>query len=168
MIRTRKPLLIVPVRDRRQRRRILTIRNCALSMLTAAVLVASISIYQQSRRGTADQYGRLFGTQVPAQNANVTRKDDIISEGPVADQSASDPMLAAPAAREQVPLDTAVPVATATIAPDQPIAAVQPIPPAEGHGTTIVGDGRGVSIVKASATSTAPQPALSGGIFKEH
>jgi hypothetical protein len=162
----RKPLLIVPIRDRRQSRRILTIRNCAISMLSVAVVIASISIYNQTRRGAAGEYGRLFRTEVPAPDAGTARKNDVISEGPVADQSASDPMLVAPAAREQLLVaNSNVPATTTTIAPAPP---APPLVGGEGHGTTIVGDGKGVTIVKAPSTSTAPQPVLSGGIFKEH
>jgi len=54
---------------------------------------------------------------------------------------------------------TATPVVVAT-----PTSAIGDVP---GHGTTIVGDGDGVTIVKAPATSTAPHPVLSGGIFKQ-
>jgi hypothetical protein len=158
MLPSRQPLLIVPIRDRRQGRRILTIRNCAITMLAVAIVIASFSIYSERRHSTGG-YGGLFGTEVAATN-RVERKADIIDEGTVADQSAPDPMLAAPAAREQVlGADT-----TTTIAPVQPVP-IQAV--AEGHGATIVGDGKGITIVKAPATSTAPHPVLSGGIFKQ-
>jgi hypothetical protein len=158
MLPSRQPLLIVPIRDRRQGRRILTIRNCAISMLAVAIVIASFSIYRGRRHGSGG-YGGLFGTEVAATN-RVERKADIIDEGTVADQSAPDPMLGAPAAREQVlGVNTTVPVTTTTIAPTPVVA--------EGHGATIVGDGKGITIVKAPATSTAPQPVLSGGIFKQ-
>jgi hypothetical protein len=55
--------------------------------------------------------------------------------------------------------------------PPQPVAVPAATPSAignvSGRGTTIVGDGNGVAIVRASATSTAPRPVLSGGIFKQ-
>jgi len=133
-------------------------------MLALAVIVLSFSIYKDTRRGAAGQFGRLFGTQEAVPNGAVQRKVDVISEGPVPDQSASDPMLVAPAAREQVlPPNSSVPVTTTTIAPAPP---ASPNAVAEGHGATIVGDGKGVTIVKAPGTTTAPPPALSGGIFK--
>jgi hypothetical protein len=173
MLRSRKPLLIVPIRDRRQRRRILTIKNCAISMLSVAVLVASISTYNASRRAPAGEYGRLFGSQVQATNTAISRKVDVIEEGPVDDQRSSDPMLVAPAAREQLlRADSNVPAAPAAIAPAPvaPVATPSAIGNVSGHGTTIVGDGKGVAVVHASATSTtstAPRPVLSGGIFKQ-
>jgi len=166
--RSRKALLIVPIRDRRQRRRILTIRNCAISMLSVAVIFASISIYNEARRSPAGEYGRLFGSQVPATNTTISRNVDVIKEGPVDDQRAADPMLVAPAAREQlllantnVPAPTPAPAVVA-IAPSSAIGNVS------GHGTTIVGDGNGVAVVRPSTTtSTAARPVLSGGIFKQ-
>jgi hypothetical protein len=132
--RARKALLIVPIRDRRQSRRILTIKNCAISMLSVAVIFASISIYNEARRAPAGEYGRLFGSQVPATNTAISRNVD------------------APA-----PARTVVP-----IAPPSAIGSVS------GHGTTIVGDGNGVAVVRPSTkTSTAARPVLSGGIFKQ-
>jgi len=162
MLRPRKPLLIVPIRDRRQRRRILTIRNCAITMLSLAVIFASISIYNEARRAPAGEYGRLFRSQVPSTNTAVSRKVDVIEEGPVDDQRAADPMLVAPGAREHLlRADSNVPA---------PPPATPPPAVVSEHGTTIVGDGNGVAVVHAStttATSTAPRPVLSGGIFKQ-
>jgi hypothetical protein len=169
MIRSRKPLLIVPIRDRRQHRRILTIKNCAISMLSLAVIFASISIYNEARRTPAGEYGRLFGSQVPPANETISRKVDVIKEGPVDDQRAADPMLVAPAAREQLLLANTnapapVPVTVTTPVPVTTAAAIGNV---SGHGTMIVGDGNGVAVVHTStATSTAPRPVLSGGIFK--
>jgi hypothetical protein len=157
MLPSRAPLLIVPIRDRRQGRRILTIRNCAITMLAVAVVIASISIYSQRRRGEGRE---LFRTETPAANG-VARNDDIISEGDAIDQNPPAPMLAAPAAREYVPLPAPAPATRIT--------KITPAPPVviEGHGTAIVGDGEAVKVIKAPATSTAPPPPLSGGIFKQ-
>jgi len=163
--RPRKPLLIVPIRDRRQHRRILTMRNCAITMLSVAVVFAAISLYNEHHHGIGDEYGRLFGKQVAVPNDGITRKADVIKEGPVADQSAPDPMLVAPAAREQILMaNTNVPATAASVVVAQPAPVVADV---RGHGTTIVGDGNGVTVVKAPATSTAPRPVLSGGIFKQ-
>jgi hypothetical protein len=166
--RARKALLIVPIRDRRQSRRILTVKNCAISMLSVAVIVAAISTYNGARRAPAGEYGRLFGGQVPATNTTISRNVDVIKEGPVDDQRAADPMLVAPAAREQLLLaNTNVPVPAPA---PRPVPATSPsaIGNVSGHGTTIVGDGTGVSVVRPSTTtSTATRPVLSGGIFKQ-
>jgi hypothetical protein len=167
---SREPLLIVPILDRRQRRRLLTIKNCAITMLSVAVAFAAISIYSKSRRGPSGDFGRLFGTQVVAPNESVAQKIDIVHEGSVVDQIASNPMLGAPAAREQLLLaNTNVaqpPPMTASITPTS--TAVATVAAAPGtHGTTIVGDGGGVAVVHAPASSTGPAPVLSGGIFKQ-
>jgi hypothetical protein len=169
--RPRKPLLIVPIRDRRQRRRILTIRNCAISMLSVAVIFATVSIYNEARRAPAGEYGRLFGSQVPSTNTAISRKVDVVEEAPVDDQRAADPMLVAPAAREQLLLANTNAPAPAPQVVTVPVAAPALSPSAigrvSGNGTTIVGDGNGVAIVHASTTSTAARPVLSGGIFKQ-
>jgi hypothetical protein len=168
MLRSRKPLLIVPIRDRRQRRRILTIRNCAISMLSVAVVIAAISTYNASRRAPAGEYGRLIGGQEQTTNTAVSRKVDVIEEGPADEQRSGDPMLVAPAAREQtLRTEMTAPVAAPAPVPDRSPAAIGNV---NGHGTTIVGDGSGVAVVHApatSTTSTAPRPVLSGGIFKQ-
>jgi hypothetical protein len=166
--RARKALLIVPIRDRRQSRRILTVKNCAISMLSVAVIVAAISTYNAARRAPAGEYGRLFGGQVQATNTTISRNVDIIKEGPVDDQRAADPMLVAPAAREQLLLaNTNVPIAPPPASRPAPVASPSAIGNVSDHGTTIVGDGTGVAVVKASTTSTAARPVLSGGIFKQ-
>lgn len=166
--RSRKALLIVPIRDRRQSRRILTVKNCAISMLSVAVIFAAISIYNEARTAPAGEYGRLFGSQVPATNTTISRNADVIKEGPVDDQRAADPMLVAPAAREQLLLaNTNVPVAPIAAPAPAPVASPSAIGNVSGHGTTIVGDGNGVAVVRPSTTSTATRPVLSGGIFKQ-
>ena len=167
---SRKPLLIVPIRDRRQRRRVLTIKNVAMTMLGIAVVIAAISIYSGARRSPAAEYGRLSGTEIASPNQDLAHKVDVVQEGSVADQAAADPMLIAPAGREQLLMansNVAPPPAvttggTATSAVAAPVGFA-----ASSHSTTIVGDGNGVALVHAPSSSTAPPPPLSGGIFKQ-
>ncbi|MEA2239832.1 MAG: hypothetical protein QOC81_4556 [Thermoanaerobaculia bacterium] len=168
MTPSRNPLLIVPVKDRRQRRRIMTIKHCAMTMLGVAVVFASISIYFESRRGADGDYGRLFGSQVAKPNP-VSSNAAIVHEGAVADQAAPDPMLVAPGAREQLLMANS----NVDLTP-LPVAAVPPartvVVPANGsatHGTAIVGDSNGIVVAHPPASSTAPPPPLSGGIFKQ-
>jgi hypothetical protein len=162
---SRNPLLIVPIRDRRQRRRILTIKNCAMTMLGIAVVFASISIYSESRRGKAADYGRLFGSQVGAPNRGVARNVEIVHEGSVDDQSAPDPMLVAPAGREQLLMAKSnVDPTPASTTSASPIVVVPTN--TNTHETTIVGDGNGIVVAKPPSTTTA-HPVLSGGIFKQ-
>jgi hypothetical protein len=160
----RNPLLIVPVRDRRQRRRILTIKNCAMTMLGIAVVFASISIDSEARRGKNGDYGRLFGSQVGTPARDVSRNVEVVHEGSVDDQSAPDPMLVAPAGREQLLM------AKSNVDP-VPSSETSPAPigvrtNTKAHETTIAGDGNGIVITKPAST-TAAHPVLSGGIFKQ-
>lgn len=136
-------------------------------MLSVAVLVAAISTYNAARRAPAGEYGRLFGSDAPATNSAISRNVDVIQEGSVDDERAADPMLVAPAAREQQPLaNTNAPVAPRPR--PAPVASPSAIGNVSGHGTTIVGDGSGVAVVRPSTTtSTATRPVLSGGIFKQ-
>jgi hypothetical protein len=167
---SRTPLLIVPIRDRRQGRRVLTIKNFAMTMLGVAIVIAAISIYSQKRRGPAAEYGRLSGTEVAAPNRDLARKVDVIQEGPIADQAAADPMLVAPAGREQLLManSNVAPPPAVTTGGTATSAAVAPVGfAASSNGTTIVGDGKGVALVHAPASSTAPPPPLSGGVFKQ-
>jgi hypothetical protein len=164
----RTPLLIVPIRDRRQHRRILTIKNCAITMLSVAVVFASISIYSAARRGKNGDYGRLFGSQVGAPARDVSRNVEVVHEGSVDDQSAPDPMLVAPAGREQLLMAKSnadqIPASTSEASP-APIVVVPASPKA--HQTTIAGDSKGIVVAKPPASSTAAHPVLSGGIFKQ-
>jgi hypothetical protein len=167
MTSARPPLLIVPVRDRRQHRRILTIRNCAISMLSIAVVIASVSIDNNSKHGPATDYGRLFGKRVAAPKDSIERKADIINEGTVADQAAADPMLVAPAAREQLLMANSNVPANVPATTAAPVAPVAPAPARTAGEVTITGDGNGVAIVHPPATSSAPRKVLTGGIFKQ-
>jgi hypothetical protein len=134
-------------------------------MLSLAVVFATISIYSEARRGKASDYGRLFGSQVGAPARDVSRNVEIVPEGSVADQSAPDPMLVAPAAREQLLMAKSnvdpAPVPTTSVAPIVVVPAN-----AKTHETTITGDSNGIVVAKP-ASSTAAHPVLSGGIFKQ-
>ena len=167
----RKPLYIVPIRDRRQRRRILTIRNCAITMLSVAIVLASISIYSARGQKTADDYGRLFGKQTATPNHDLKRNVSVVEEGSVADQASADPMLVAPAVRGQILMAPSNEVSTTTSSSPKFTTAPTVIVPSRGtasaHGTTIVGDGSGVVVAHAPSSSTAPPHVLSGGIFKQ-
>jgi hypothetical protein len=167
MPEARKPLFIVPIRDRRQHRRVLTIRNCAITMLSIAVVLASISIYE-ARGKTAGDYGRLFARQADSPRRDLSRRVNVVREGPVADQTAADPMLVAPAIRGQLLMapsnDVLTTSSTTNFAP-RPVTASDGT--TAGHGTTIVGDGSGIMVANGRS-STAKAPTLSGGIFKQH
>ncbi len=125
---------------------------------SAALLVVlafiAINIRTDMRRPKAGQYGRLSGEAMPVD----TQPVEIVAEAPVTvtDQTAADPMLVAPAAREQLlhantnaapqpqPQPMIAPVATTpvVVAPEQAV---------DRRGTsrfTIVGGPEGVAVLK--------------------
>src|SRR4051794_12158620 len=101
-MRRRKPDLIVPIRDRRQGRRILTLRNLGSAALVLSVVFLVITIHSEMRKPAPGQYGGLFSRHIgPAEAAPPKPKLEVVTEAPVGDQPAADPTLLAPAAREQ-------------------------------------------------------------------
>lgn len=160
---TQRPDLIVPIRDRRQRRRILTWRRVAVTLGVAAVLFAGVTLSSERRRnGVADDYGRLFGKQVSQPEDIAKPKYDVVTEAPVTDQTASDPTLVSSNAREQYLLDESMQSQQVT---DSQAPTTAPVIASSVQGTgavTIVGDGSGVSIVR----NEQRKPVLKGGIFR--
>lgn len=97
----RKRDLIVPIRDRRQRKRYLTLKNFGWATLAFGILFTGISI-RSELRGTSADYGRLFQREldVPV----VQKPVEVVREQtpePVPDQTHADPTLLEPMAREQ-------------------------------------------------------------------
>jgi len=157
----RRPDLIVPVRDRRQRKRYLTLKNFGWAMLVFGVLIVGVNIASELR-GTRADYGRLFQREIPDPIVQKKAPVEVVTEeqpAPVPDQTHADPMLLQPQAREQWLHDT----------PLAPAAAIQPIPieaeraeAAVASGETrvaIVGGTEGVTVVK----NERRKPVLSGG-----
>jgi hypothetical protein len=150
----RRPDLIVPIRDRRQRRRYLTLKNFGWTMLVLTVLFIGITIRSEMRGRTPGEFGRLFQREV---DLKIEQKPvEVVREAPlpVDDSTHADPMLVEPAARAQwLQGDTA---ATATVV------TVAPIPPVRSSASevAIVGGPEGVAVVRKEAR---PKPVLSGG-----
>jgi len=147
--------LIVPVRDRRQRKRYLTLKNFGWATLACAVAFTAITI-RSELRGTSADYGRLFERQidVPVKQKPVEIVREEVSE-PVPDQTHADPMLVEPMARAQ------------WLYGDDPLAP-QPVQPADRAeasvvaGQTrvaIVGGPEGVTVVRTERRA----PVLAGG-----
>lgn len=162
--------LIVPIRDRRQSRRIVTLKNFGRVAIALGVVFACLTLASEvGRKDAAADYGRLFGKQVGPQAEVAKPKYEVIKEAPVADQTAPDPYLMAPAARAQalgIGLDPLV-AAQGTVAPvAPPVTASETAAAAPRQGTaggvSIVGGSDGVTIVKGKER----RPTLSGGIFK--
>jgi len=154
--------LIVPIRDRRRRKRVLTLKNFRNFALGIAVLLLAVTIQSDLRHLKPGQYGRLFSKQVPSQPEIAPRKIEVVREAPpVPDQTAADPLLLASAAREQY-LGVNTPPALPNVEPalSRFAPAGEPAP----RDVAIVSGPNGVTIVRGEAKR---QPALSGGIFRQ-
>jgi hypothetical protein len=152
----RRPDLIVPIRDRRARKRILTLKNFGWAALAGVLVFVGLTIESSVRKPKSDgDYGRLFGKQVQVP-VLAKAPPDVVKEAPVPDQTAADPMLVGAAARAQIleaqPLTPPVP---------PPLSVPAPV---LGADVSIVGDASGVTITR---TDSAARPKLSGGIFKK-
>lgn len=154
MFRRRRDL-IVPIRDRRQRRRILTLKNFGWATLAGGLIFIGISIRSEMRGPTPHGYGGLFDRTV---DTEVVRKPvDVVREAePVAAANAADPMLVAPVARAQW-MEGEV-VATATVAPVTTAAVTR------GSGdVAIVGGPEGLTVVRKERR----KPVLTGGFGRQ-
>jgi hypothetical protein len=150
----RKPDLIVPIRDRRQHKRYLTLRNAGFALIAAMVLFLGITIRSEMRGTGPSNYGRLVEREIP----KVEQKTlEVVRETPTVDteQSHADPMLMQPAAREQwLHAQTQTDPTTIDV-PHRAAAAV-----ASGQtDVAIVGGPEGVKIVQRERR----KPVLSGG-----
>ena len=163
-----RPDLIVPVRDRRSRKRVLTLKTFGYAAIAIVVIFAAVTIQSDLRHSKGDDYGRLFGKQVSGQPDVVPQKVDIVREAPVPDETSADPLLIAPAAREQylgvdssnMPQPQPV-VSSSVMTPSQPLATAAETRPG---AVSIVGGPEGVTITKNQAQQ---RPTLSGGIFRQ-
>lgn len=164
----RKPDLIVPIRDRRQSRRILTLRNARNVAIVLLLLFVMITIHSEVRKPVPGQYGRLYSREMARDDAALKQpKVDVVREAPVSDQTAADPMLIAPAAREQwLGVDRGpqpFPQAAAKPTGSDDFVRPQPLLRREGGKVAIVGDANGVAVVQSS---TVPEHKLQGGVFR--
>ena len=151
-----KPDLIVPIRDRRQRKRYLTIRNFGYSLIAALVLFLGITIRSEMRGTGPASYGRLIERELP-QVEQKKKPVEVVRETPMVatEQTHADPMLTEPMAREQWLRDqsTAAPVTV-----DIPHRAAAALATGETD-VAIVGGPEGVKIVQRERR----KPVLSGG-----
>jgi len=154
-----RPDLIVPIRDRRQHRRILTLRHAGYAALLAIVVFFAITIRSEMRHGSADgDYGRLYHRELPPVSAPQVKPVEIVKEQtPIPDQNAADPML----------ITHTPPIESATVTPIG--ATVTPIDATmtreRNSRVVIVGGREGVA-----AIDNAPpreKVLLKGGVFKQ-
>lgn len=144
--------LIVPIRDRRQRRRVLTLKNFGRVLLGVTIFFAGVTINSDLRHPKpVGDYGRLFGKQVSGQTAVEPKKFDVVTAAPIEDQTAADPLLVGAAAREQY-----LRVESTTTADVS-----------QTNANSVNGP-NGIVIVRSSSTPIDQRhPTLSGGIFRQ-
>ena len=153
--------LIVPIRDRRQHRRYLTVKNVRNAFLLIVAVFAGITIEANLRNPkTNDDYGRLYAAKMQAV-PDIQKKPQTIADAPIQDATAADPTLVVAQARAQILTGESDP---------QPVAAAattmtqqQAQAPLVGHDAqgrlVIVGGPEGVTLVQQSST----KPVLGGG-----
>jgi hypothetical protein len=149
-----RPDLIVPIRDRRQRRRIVTLKNFRNVAIFAVVIFLSVTVYSELRGPKAGEYGRLYTSELPPRVE--PKPIEVVQEATsIDDQTHADPTLVQPMARAQwLDGETAGTTAAITPAPVQVHASVS-----QSGDVTIVGGPEGVSVVRESRR----RPVLSGG-----
>ena len=162
-----RPDLIVPVRDRRSRKRVLTLRNSGYAAIAIVVVFAALTLQSDLRHTNGDGYGRLLGKQV-GQPDVVPQKVDIVREAPpIPDETSADPLLIAPAAREQyLGVDSTnmpQPQAPQQVV-NSSVMTAQPVVGTTQGAVSIVGGPEGVTITKGQSTQ---RQTLSGGIFRQ-
>ena len=156
-MRHQRPDLIVPIRDRRQRKRYLTVRNFGYALIAAAILFLGITIRSEMRGAGPADYGRLVERELPKK---VEQKSvDVVREAPTVDaeQTHADPMLTEPMARERWLHAEPAPVAV-----EVPARAAAAMATGETD-VVIVGGPEGVKIVQRERR----RPTLSGGFGRQ-
>lgn len=149
--------LIVPIRDRRQRKRYLTLKNLRNAMIVLALLFAVITIRSEMRGTGPGYYGRLYEKELPAvekqQPAEVVREE---APPAVPEATHADPMLVESLEREQWLHDDAQESSVVTA---QTTVGLQRRAIDAESRVAIVGGSDGVAIVQ----QTRRKPLLSGG-----
>lgn len=165
-MRHHRPDLIVPIRDRRQHRRILTLKNFAWAMGVLVAAFIGLTIEANLRRSSSSSgFGALYGRQLPSDTAAEPKSPEIVTEAPIPDVTAADPMLVAPAAREQLlRADSNVPATTSAAVSPEPVTGTTFTGTVAGQArVAVVGGAEGVAIVKESQRP----PLLRGGFGRE-
>lgn len=135
----------------------MTLKNFRNALIAGLIVFAAISIRSEMRRPSHGDYGRLFKRNVPEVEPLPPRMEVVQEAEPVADETTADPMLLAPAAREQYL------GAGATVPPLLVPAEPLPVTAPRDGGLAIVGNAGGVTVT----TIEGRGPVLSGGIFRQ-
>jgi hypothetical protein len=147
---SRRPDLIVPIRDRRQHKRYLTVRNFGFALIALALIFAVITIRSEMRGLKPGEFGRLFSSGIP--EPVETRPVEVVQE---ATPAAAPPVVA---------IATEPPSSTSFVIEDvggplPPTAAPEPIRSSASE-VSVVGGPDGVSVVRKEPR---PRPVLAGG-----
>jgi hypothetical protein len=136
-----RPDLIVPVKDRRQRKRFLTLKNFGIFVLVILVAFVAISTYSEMRSIPAGDYGRLFRRKVPPPPP--PKPMEVVDEAPVGGHTQA--VLVDTTARTQWIEQDLAPIEIEPVRSDQDVA--------------IVGGADGVAVVRRERR----KPELKGG-----
>ncbi|HEX2061178.1 MAG TPA: hypothetical protein VHK90_10590 [Thermoanaerobaculia bacterium] len=148
--------LIVPIRDRRQRKRYLTLKNFRNAMIVLALLFVVITIRSELRGTGPGYYGRLYEKELPPP-VEPRKPVEVVREEPppvVPEATHADPMLVESFEREQWLRDHGEGSVTA-----QTTVGLQPRAMTAESRVAIVGGSDGVAIVQQARR----KPVLSGG-----
>lgn len=150
--------LIVPIHDRRQRKRYFTLRNFAILMGVVVLAFIVISTWSEVRGTAPGDYGQLWRQQVPSEVEQ--RPVEIVTETPpaVRDATGADPMLLEPAVRSQWLTEERERATTMAVPP----VAAAAVPRGAGD-VAIVGGPDGVALVQRERR----RPELSGGFGRD-
>ena len=145
--------------ERRQRHRILTLRNFAYAGAVLFVAFVAITIRSERRGVRTRDYGSLVRRQLPAPVA--AKPMPVVQEEgtPIDEQIAADPMLLAPLAREQWLHDQREQAAVVPVTSASASAAPRLGDPKGDAHVAIVGGPEGVSVVQQARR----KPVLAGG-----
>jgi hypothetical protein len=146
-----RPDLIVPVKDRRQHKRYLTLKNLAIAAAVAFALFVVVTVLSEYRRPAANDYGRIVKGEISAKPVEPRPMDVVREDAPaIDDQAYADPTLVTPMARQQwLGNDT------------QSVAAMQPAP----STTTVREDA--VALDETSGEQKKKRPLLTGGFGRK-
>lgn len=154
----RRPDLIVPIRDRRQHKRYLTLKNVRNVSIVLLAVFLIITIHGEMSGLKPGEHGRIFRKELPEPPAAAQPVEVVREEAPpvVPDADSADPTLMEPMARAQ----------WLEAQPEEPAATVAAITaptlraPVQGDARiAIVGGAEGISVVKESRK----RPVLTGG-----
>lgn len=140
--------------ERRQHVRIVTLKNVGIAAIAVVVLLIGANLLSEARKTHHGEFGALFNRELGKTETIAPRKIEIVTEAPVPDHTAADPLLIEPAVRQAQYLDVE-PVSTTAPATPAPISVAAPVP---GKSTVAIsGDAGAISVV------APPRRLLKGG-----